>query len=138
MRIYFLFIVLLTSTFVAGQDGCYESKNHPVPVLSEAARKIYAEKLSEAETAFQKDSSNADAIIWLGRRKAYPGNYKEAIDIFSRGIALHPKDARLYRHRGHRYITLRCFDKAITDFKKAAQLIKGQPDEVEPDGFAQC
>ncbi len=41
----------------------------------------------------------------------------------------------LYRHRGHRFITLRCFDDAIKDFEKAAKLVKGKPDEVEPDGL---
>jgi tetratricopeptide (TPR) repeat protein len=63
------------------------------------------------------------------------GNYDEAIEIFSKGIASHPQDARMYRHRGHRYITLRCFDKAIADFETAARLVKGKKDEVEPDGM---
>jgi hypothetical protein len=35
------------------------------------------------------------------------------------GIGQFPKDARFYRHRGHRYISSRCFDLAIKDFKKA-------------------
>lgn len=106
-----------------------------MPVLSEAARKTYESKLAEAENNYRKDSLSADNIIWLGRRRAYLGEYEKAIAIFTKGIALHPGDARMYRHRGHRYITLRCFDKAIADFKKAAQLIKGKPDEVEPDGL---
>ena len=54
--------------------------------------------------------------------------------MFTQGIAMHPGDARLYRHRGHRYITTRRFDLAIDDLKKAAQLIAGKPDEIEPDG----
>ncbi len=40
----------------------------------------------------------------------------------------------MYRHRGHRYITLREFDKAIADFNKAVELIEGTDDIVEPDG----
>src|SRR5690606_11778847 len=44
-------------------------------------------------------------------------------------------DARLWRHRGHRFITRRCFDEAIGDLKKAAELTEGKPDEVEPDGI---
>jgi len=48
--------------------------------------------------------------------------------------ALHPNYAKLYRHRGHRYITVREFDKAIADLEKAAKLIQGVPDEIEPDG----
>jgi hypothetical protein len=40
-----------------------------------------------------------------------------------------------YRHRGHRYITLRCFDAAIADLEQASKLIKGKPGEIEPDGL---
>jgi tetratricopeptide (TPR) repeat protein len=47
----------------------------------------------------------------------------------------HPKDARMVRHRGHRYITLRLFDRAIEDFKRAVELIEGTEDEIEPDGM---
>ena len=50
-------------------------------------------------------------------------------------ISRHPRDARLYRHRGHRYITLRCFGAAVADLSRAARLVRGRPDEVEPDGL---
>ena len=83
---------------------------------------------------YQANPNNPDAIIWLGRRLAYPGQFKEAIDVFSEGIRKFPNDARFYRHRGHRYITLRRIDLAIKDFKQAASLVKGKPDELEPDG----
>jgi GWxTD domain-containing protein len=80
-------------------------------------------------------SPGAEAIIWLGRRTAYLGRYREAVAIYSRRIQAHPDDPRLYRHRGHRYITLRRFDLAIADLEKAARLVEGKPDAVEPDGL---
>jgi hypothetical protein len=40
----------------------------------------------------------------------------------------------MYRHRGHRYISVRELDNAIADLEKATQLVAGKPDEVEPDG----
>jgi tetratricopeptide (TPR) repeat protein len=135
MRKTLVFILLLFSIKMFGQPNCFENKEHPLPTVSEQTKKLYESKLAEATADYKKDSTNADAIIWLGRRIAYTGNYKEAISVFSKGTALHPADARFYRHRGHRYITLRCFDKAIADFKKAAALIKGKPDEVEADGL---
>ncbi len=46
-----------------------------------------------------------------------------------------PADARFLRHRGHRLITIRCFDEAIRDLKQAARLTRNRPDEVEPDGL---
>ncbi len=51
-----------------------------------------------------------------------------------RASSAFPTDARFYRHRGHRYITVRNFDGAVADFEKAVTLIKGKPDEIEPDG----
>jgi tetratricopeptide (TPR) repeat protein len=78
---------------------------------------------------------DADALIWLGRRTAYLGRYREAVEIFSRGIAQHPDDPRFLRHRGHRYITLRRFDLAAADLEQAAAMIRGREDEVEPDGL---
>ncbi len=41
----------------------------------------------------------------------------------------------MYRHRGHRLITVREFDAAIADLELAAALVRGKPDEVEPDGM---
>ncbi len=73
-------------------------------------------------------------VIWYGRRLAYAGDFREAIKIFSEGMLDSPNDPRFYRHRGHRYITIREFDRAIADLEKAAELIKGKPNVSEPDG----
>jgi tetratricopeptide (TPR) repeat protein len=91
-------------------------------------------QLADAVAAWETDKDDPDALIWVGRRTAYLGRYRAAIAIFADGIARHPADARMYRHRGHRYLTVREIDRAIADFEKAAELLAGQPDEVEPDG----
>lgn len=108
--------------------------NRPAPPVSAEAAQQMELRLSEARAVYEARPHDPDAIIWLGRRLAYPGRFREAIDIFSEGIKKFPRDARFYRHRGHRYITLRRFDLAIKDFERAASLIKAKPDEVEPDG----
>ncbi len=84
---------------------------------------------------YNSNPMNANFIIWLGRRQAYLGDYKAAIDIFSEGILKFPDDARFYRHRGHRFISTRQLDSAIVDFTKAVALIKNSDDEIEPDGI---
>ena len=132
--------------------GCNQ-KNNPVPKFDLSKQieavtllqdTIYSPEITDNETfkkykhakdAFQKHTENADSIIWLGRRTAYLGYFKDAIDIYTYGIKLHPNDARFYRHRGHRYISTRQYDKAIDDFLKAVELINGQTDIVEPDGL---
>jgi tetratricopeptide (TPR) repeat protein len=103
------------------------------PPLPEATRaKMEAEAKAAFETAQREPS--ADAIIWLGRRTAYIGKFREAIEVFGGGLRLYPDDPRFYRHRGHRHITVRQLDQAIADLERAAGMIKGRPDEVEPDG----
>ena len=87
-----------------------------------------------AKSAYETAPNDANNIIWLGRRAGYLWRYHEAIDRFTEGIERFPDDPRMYRHRGHRYITVRDFDSAIADFERATTLIEGQPDEVEPDG----
>lgn len=86
-----------------------------------------------AQKNFARDSSEEN-FIWLGRRTAYLTRYNEAIEIFSKGIAKYPNSFKLYRHRGHRYISQRKFDKAISDFEKAVELMNGVALEIEPDG----
>lgn len=92
------------------------------------------DNLAAARAEYERDPADADNIIWLGRRIAYTGDYRGAIRVFSEGIEKHPDDARMYRHRGHRYISIREFDRAVTDLERAARLIEGTKDEVEPDG----
>ena len=121
----------LVSISVTGCDPAAVKAPEPSP---EARRNMEA-KLAEARAAYEKSPSDADAIIWLGRRTAYLGRFEEAIKIFTEGTQKHPRDARMYRHRGHRYITVRCFDAAIQDLEQAAKLVRNKPDEIEPDGI---
>jgi tetratricopeptide (TPR) repeat protein len=86
-----------------------------------------------AQENFDSEPSEEN-YIWLGRRTAYLTRYNEAIKIFSEGIENYPSSFKLYRHRGHRYISQRKFDEAISDFEKAVELMKDSPIEVEPDG----
>jgi len=90
--------------------------------------------LVQAEKELAAKPTDADAIVWVGRRLGYLWRYQDAIAMFSKGVALHPENPWLYRHRGHRYITVREFDRAVADLSKAAALIKGTRDEIEPDG----
>ncbi len=105
----------------------------PAPIAPET-RALLEENLKQAEIVYGRNPDDPDAAIWLGRRLAYLGRYRDAIETFSEAIEKHPDDARMYRHRGHRYITVREFSKAIADLTKASQLVAGQPDQIEPDG----
>lgn len=129
-----LVILLVLAAGVYAQP-CLNAAREVATVMSAETRAAYEKNLAAAEAVHLEKPNEADSIIWLGRRMAYLGNYKKAVWILSSGLTLHKTDARFYRHRGHRYITLRCFDDAIRDLETAAKLIKGRPDEIEPDGI---
>lgn len=104
-----------------------------IPATIPNKQKLDAD-LAQAETALAANPKDAEAIIWVGRRLGYLWRYNDAIAMFTKGVTLHPDNPKFYRHRGHRYISIRQFARAQADFEKAAQLIKGRPDEIEPDG----
>ncbi len=106
------------------------------PALLDAETKRDREaRLAEARSRLDAEPENPDAHVWAGRRTAYLGRYRDAIALFSTAIAKFPTEPELYRHRGHRYLSVRRFDVAAADLETAARLIAGKPDEVEPDGL---
>ena len=142
-------LVLCASLF-AGGSTLAAFPDQPVPTLPEGVQgytlsgdplvsaqpdRDALEKLAAARSDYERDPADADHIIWYGRRMAYTGDYRSAIRIFSEGIEKHPRDARMYRHRGHRYISVREFDRAIRDLEFAAELIRGEENAIEPDGM---
>ncbi len=102
--------------------------------LSALARSTQERLLAEARADWERDQTAA-ALIWVGRRQAYLGRYGDAIRTFTDGIARFPDDPRFYRHRAHRQLTIRRTAAAVADFERAADLIAGRPDEIEPDGM---
>lgn len=127
--------ILIPGASFAQSLVCQPKGAYPMPVLSNASRQRMEAQLDKARADVHSSPGDADAMIWLGRRQAYLGQYHDAIDTYGRGLQLHPGDARFLRHRGHRWITLRCLDSAVRDLTLASVWVKGKPDEVEPDGM---
>jgi tetratricopeptide (TPR) repeat protein len=113
---------------VVGLDGRVFS----VPEFSIKAKARLDSNLAVAQKNFDENPSEEN-YIWLGRRQAYLYQYSSAIKTFSEGIDKFPESYKLFRHRGHRYITTREFDKALADLQQAASMIP-QALELEPDG----
>jgi tetratricopeptide (TPR) repeat protein len=157
MRFATVFLILVSSIFSTvlfscqgekktGGDKDLKSFEENVQYISPLGTIFYPTKkgstgYAKADSLLHIAMANFDAdpseenYIWLGRRLAYLNRYLEAIEIFSEGIIKFPDSYRLYRHRGHRYISLRMLDYAISDFTVAAQYMQGQPIEIEEDGL---
>jgi len=131
-----LFIVFLSfhlTALFASQSG--QEKNREKPeAISLLGKKLYAtpaegeellklqNDLKEAIIKVEANPEDPENIIMYGRRLAYLWRYHEAIDVYTKGIENHPDYAMLYRHRGHRYISIREFDRAVADLTKASKL----------------
>jgi len=79
-------------------------------------------EIAAAAAALAADSDNVELILALGLAQAGRQQYREAITTFTRGIALAPDDAILYRWRGHRYLSVRELDRARADLEHGLEL----------------
>ena len=104
------------------------------PQLDSATHARLRRDLDQARYEALTRPDDPDALIWVGRRHGYLGEYRMAVQTFSEGARRFPNDPRMLRHRGHRFITLRRFDDAVDDLTRAGNLMAGMPDQIEPDG----
>ncbi len=106
----------------------------PLPFSAQDQARL-EKKISEAKQRLDANPDSLELIIWYGRRLAYLGRYLDAINVYSGGLEKYPTSHTLRRHRGHRYITTRQFDKAVEDFEMAAYYSVNVVNKVEPDGI---
>ena len=78
--------------------------------------------IARAQAALAGDPRNVQLIIALGVAQSGARQFREAIETFTRGLAIHPNNAMLYRWRGHRYLSVRDFDRALADLNRGAAL----------------
>ena len=110
------------------------SLNGKVLTMPDPTNETVLDNLSYTRVRYLDYPMVEERVVWYGRRLGYAGDFREAIKIYSEGIIDNPNDPQFYRHRGHRYITIREFERAIADLEKAAGLIKGKQNVVEQDG----
>lgn len=78
--------------------------------------------IARAESALAADPRNVGRIIQLGVAQSGARRFREAIRTFTRGLAIAPNDAMLYRWRGHRYLSVREFGHAMDDLTRGSRL----------------
>jgi len=113
-------------------SGLEHPVERPVEGMSFAGAPLYrnevdAERLRELEVRMTpleaSDSLTEDGYIELGALYIEANRFRDAIDLYSRGIEEHPESFKLHRHRGHRYINVRELENAIVDLREALRLI---------------
>ncbi|HET9426135.1 MAG TPA: tetratricopeptide repeat protein [Gemmatimonadaceae bacterium] len=74
--------------------------------------------VARAEAALGADPRNVDRIIALGVAQSGARQFREAIATFTKGLEIAPNHPMLLRWRGHRYLSVREFDKAHDDLSR--------------------
>lgn len=78
--------------------------------------------VARAKEALAADPKNVDKIIQLGLAQSGVRQYHDAIATFTAGMKIDAKNPLLYRWRGHRYISIGAFDKALVDLTRGNAL----------------
>jgi Flp pilus assembly protein TadD len=78
--------------------------------------------IARAKAALDADQKNVQRYIDLGVAQSGARQFREAIATFTKGMAIAPDNPLLYRWRGHRYLSVREFDKAQADLTKGLAL----------------
>ena len=78
--------------------------------------------IARAQAALAADSQNVEKIIQLGIAQSGVRQFREAIATFTRGLSIAPNNALLLRWRGHRYLSVREFDRAMSDLTRGSKL----------------
>lgn len=115
VRVAFILWVLLVAPTATAQTVQYRS---PAGVVYRA--QVDTGPVARARVV--ADSTSAELLMQLGISQAAFWQFREAIQSFTRAISLTPRKAMLYRWRGHRYLSVREFDRALADFARGLAL----------------
>lgn len=117
MKTFFCAALAFVASVAGAQSVQYRS---PAGVEYRSQRDTGA--VARAESALAADPRNIERIIQLGVAQSGVRQFREAIRTFAGGLALAPNNPVLYRWRGHRYLSVREFDRALADLSKGFRL----------------
>jgi len=78
--------------------------------------------IARAQAALAADPRNVDRFIDVAVAQSGVRQFREAIETLTRGLAIAPNHAMLYRWRGHRHLSVREMDRAMEDLTRGFRL----------------
>ncbi len=106
-------LLVFTGPPMQGQSVQYRS---PAGVEYRSIRDTGA--VARAEQALAADPQSVAKMIELGVAQSGVLQFREAIATFTKGMAIEPDNAMLYRWRGHRHLSVRELDRAMSDLTR--------------------
>jgi tetratricopeptide (TPR) repeat protein len=113
--------IVLGSAVAAGQTGA-QPVQYRSPQGVEYRSLPDTDAIKAARAALAADPKQISRIIDLGVAESGARQFREAIATFTRGLEIEPNNALLLRWRGHRYLSVREFDRAIADLTRGGAL----------------
>jgi len=113
--------VISLSSALAGQAGV-ASVQYRSPAGVEYRSLPDTDAIKAARAAVAADPRNIARIIDLGVAESGARQFREAIATFTRGLEIEPNNALLLRWRGHRYLSVREFDRAFADLTRGGAI----------------
>jgi tetratricopeptide (TPR) repeat protein len=113
---------VMTASAVAAATAGGQSVQYRSPAGVEYKSQPDTGAVARAERALASDPRNVERFIQLGVAQSGVRQFREAIQTFTRGLAIAPNDPMLYRWRGHRYLSVRDFDHAMADLTRGFHL----------------
>lgn len=106
--------------------GAHQPAGAP-ELTTRLGRPVYARPdgdgaIAKADAALAAEPRNVDRLLAAARARDVALQFHAAVDVYSRALAVAPNDVRVLRFRGHRYISIREFDRAAADLQRAAEL----------------
>src|SRR5262245_62440514 len=113
--------ITLGPAFAAGQAGV-QPEQYRSPEGVEYRSLPDTDAVKSARAALEADPRNIARIIDLGVAQSGARQFREAIATFTRGLEIEPNHALLLRWRGHRYLSVREFDRAFADLTRGGAI----------------
>jgi tetratricopeptide (TPR) repeat protein len=115
-------VAVMSASAVAIAPASGQSVQYRSPAGVEYRSQPDTGAIARAERALSAEPRSVERIIQLGVAQSGVRQFREAIQTFTRGLAIAPNDPMLYRWRGHRYLSVRDFDRAMADLTHGFQL----------------
>lgn len=118
MKQHALFTHAAALSFSVALHAHAQSLQYRSPAGVEYRAQIDTGPVARAERALAADPRNVQRFIALGTAQAGARQMQEAVQTFTRALAIAPNDAMLYRWRGHRNLSVRNFDASMADLTR--------------------
>src|SRR5262245_14608821 len=113
--------IALGTALEAGQTGA-PAVQYRSPEGVEYRALPDTDAVKSARAALAADPKNVARIIDLGVAESGARQFREAIATFTRGLEIEPNNALLLRWRGHRYLSVREFDRSLADLTRGSTI----------------